>query len=241
MKNIFLENKILLTLNIVLALLIICFDICLINMHDQPYIYKVLASVLFVVLGAVNFAYVYKRTDQRNALFKYFMLIGLAFACAGDIFLIDFFIIGALLFAIGHIFFLISYCMLHKPNWLDLIISLCIFAIALIVILVPQIYDFRGMLLIVIVYALVISFMLGKAISNLTRKEYKLSNLWIMLGSLFFFLSDLMLLFSRFTDISGVFGTLCLVLYYPAEIMLAMSIYYANRKTPENSAKINEN
>ena len=237
MKNRFLENKTLLTLNVILILAIISMDICYINIPEQPYIYKTLASVLFVILGAINFAFVYKRTDQRSPLFKYFMLIGLVFACLGDILLIDFFIIGAILFAVGHIFFFISYCMLHKPNWLDLIISLLIFAVALIVILVPQIYDFNGMLPIVIIYALIISFMLGKAISNLFRKEYKLSNLWIMLGSLLFFLSDLMLLLNMFTDISGSFGTLCLALYYPAEILLATSIYYANRKTTENHQK----
>lgn len=86
--------------------------------------------------------------------------------------LIDYFMIGAILFAIGHIFFFVSYSLLHKLNLRDLLISISIFGIALILILVPKIFDFNGMLPIVIVYAFIISFMLGKSISNLFTKKY---------------------------------------------------------------------
>lgn len=221
------KNKTLLALNIFLTLAILSIDICFI-MLGRAYIFKTLASVLFVFCGMINFVFILKSKEERNKMFKYFMLTGLVFACLGDILLIDFFIVGAIFFAIGHVFFFVAYSVLHKLNWRDLILSLIIFGISLIVVFVPKIFDFIGMLPIVVVYALIISFMLGKSISNFFENKYKIENLIIMVGSILFFLSDLMLLFNVFSNISNVFDILCLSLYYPAEIMLAVSIYYSN-------------
>ena len=221
MENLF-KNKTLLILNVVFFVAILVFDILLLCFRE-PYIYKTIPSVLFVLCGVLNFIYVFK-LEQRNKVFKYLMLIGLIFACLGDIVLIDYFVIGAILFAIGHIFFFISYSVLQKIKLRDILIALGIFVVSLIVILVPQIFDFGEMLPVVIVYAFIISFMLGKAISNVIEKEYRFENIWIMIGSILFFLSDLMLLFNVFTDISIVFDIICLILYYPAEFILASSI-----------------
>ena len=233
------KNKSLLIVNALFLICIMVFDILLLCFRE-PYIYKTIASVLFVLCGVFNFVYVSK-VEQRNKAFKYLMLIGLVFACLGDIVLIDYFVVGAILFAIGHIFFFVSYAFLHKINLRDLLIILLIFALSLIIIFVPQIYNFNGMLPIIIVYALIISFMLGKSISNTFEKEYKGSNLWIMLGSLLFFLSDFMLLLNVFTNISIIFDIFCLVLYYPAEFILASSIYYANiRHNKQTEVNVNQ-
>lgn len=228
------KREILFWLNLVLAVAIIAVDIAFIVL-GQPYIYKTTASVLFVVLGLLNFIFAFFMGKERSKLFKYFMLTALVFACLGDIVLIEHFIEGAILFAIGHVFFFVSYSMLHKLSLRDVIISFIIFGIALIVILVPKIFNFNGMLPIVIVYAFIISFMLGKSISNLFAKKYFGKNLFIMLGSLLFFLSDLMLLFNVFGDVSEIFDIMCLVFYYPAEVLLAISITYSGHDDKEMS------
>lgn len=216
-------------INLVLFLITIATDVCFIVL-GMPYIFKTISSVLFVILGIINFIFIFK-LEQRNKLFKHFMLLGLVFACLGDIVLIDYFIYGAILFAIGHVFFFVAYSILHKINWKDIVIALAIFAVALVVILALPIFSFNGMLPVVIVYAFIISFMLGKAISNFAfNKEFKTQNLIIMIGSILFFLSDLMLLFNVFADVSNIFDLMCLVLYYPAELILASSIYYSNIK-----------
>ena len=227
------KDKKVVLINLALFFVTLAFDICLL-MLGEPYIYKTNASVLFVITGIINMIFVWKM-EQRNKIFKFIMLTGLVFACIGDILLIDadLFIYGAISFAIGHVFFFASYCLLEKICWRDLFISILIFGISLIVILVPQIFDFGSMLPIVIVYALIISFMLGKSISNVFKKENQGGNFLIMLGSLLFFLSDLMLLFNVFADVSRAFDIACLLLYYPAEIILATSIYYANLKIEE--------
>ena len=225
------KRKTLFWLNSVFALLIIVVDILFITL-GRAYIFKSLASILFVVLGVINmhFAFSFK---ERNPHFKFVMLTGLVFACLGDILLIDFFLVGAVLFAVGHIFFFVAYALLNRINWRDIALSLIIFDLSLLLILLAPIFDFQGMLPVVIVYAFIIAFMLGKSISNLFEKEYRDKNLLIMLGSLMFFLSDLMLLFNVFADVSRVFDILCLVLYYPAEILLAISISYSGRDDKE--------
>lgn len=220
------KDKRIVILNLALFFVTFSFDICFILL-GTPYVYKTISSVLFVLTGIINFVFIFKK-EQRNKIFKYTMLLGLIFACLGDIVLIDYFLYGAILFAVGHIFFLVSYCLVEKICWRDLFVSVVIFGISLIVILVPKIFDFQGMLPIVIVYALVISFMLGKSISNLFVTDNQGGNFLIMLGSLLFFLSDLMLLFNVFADVSRAFDIACLVLYYPAEIILASSIYYSS-------------
>ena len=225
------KDKKVVLINLALFLLTFSIDICFI-MLGTPYIYKTIASVLFVITGIVNLIFVWKM-EQRNKWFKYIMLAGLIFACLGDIVLIDYFIYGAILFAIGHVFFFASYCLLEKICWRDLFISVVIFGVSLIVILVPKIFTFGNMLPIVVIYALIISFMLGKSVSNLFVKKYQGGNFLIMLGSLLFFLSDLMLLFNVFADVSRAFDIACLILYYPAEIILATSIYYSNIKIEE--------
>lgn len=233
-----LKNKPLFIINTIFLALIIVFDICLMAI-GEPYIFKTIASVLFVLCGVVNVIFIAKSKLERNKFYKYLMLVGLVFACLGDIFLIngDTFIVGAALFAVGHVFFFVAYSLLYKLNWRDLIISLAIFAVALVVILVPQIFDFRGMLPVVLVYAFIISFMMGKAISNVFKKDYRAENIWIMIGSILFFLSDLMLLFDLFASNAEIFDIMCLSLYYPAEFLLASSIFYANTKSEEITAE----
>lgn len=235
-KKIF-EDKKLLVINVLFLLITMAFDTCLLITYNR-YVFKTIASALFVICGLVNFIVAYKQ-EKNSKLFGWFMLTGLVFACVGDILLIEssLFIYGAISFAIGHVFFFVAYSNLHKINWKDVLISLGIFAVALVVILAIPVFEFGGMLPVVIIYALVISFMLGKAISNFAFcKENKIQNLIIMLGSILFFLSDLMLLFNVFSNVVDpyrIFDTICLILYYPAEILLATSIYYSNRKIEE--------
>lgn len=78
-----------------------------------------------------------------------------------------------------------------------------------------------------IAYALIISLMVGKAISNYVQTKTKLS-LVILVGSCLFYFSDFMLVFNVFADISEIFGVLCLSTYYPAEILLAYSILFCS-------------
>jgi len=204
-----------------------------ITLDITPYITKTIASILFLLCGLFNLIYIIIVKNNEYRKFAIIMVVGLAFACAGDILLIDFFPVGAASFAIGHIFYFAAFCVLSKVHWLDIAIGGGIFAASLLLLLLYP-FEFNGMLPLVIPYALIISLMLGKAVSNLfVKSKNRLLNIIITIGAFLFFFSDMMLVFYNWGGKVIIFDHLCLATYYPAEFILACSLFLVaifNRK-----------
>lgn len=229
MKNIF--RNIILPLNITLIFAVVLGDICYMTLGGLAI--KATTSIFFVLLGIVNLTYVI--IAKRQALqFPIIMTIGLFFAMLGDILLNIEFIVGALFFAVGHIWYFVAYNFIQKFKLSDLIYGFAIFIPAIILILFIPIFDFGGLLMqiIVIAYALIISLMVGKSIANLVAQPTA-QNILLTVGSILFFFSDLMLLLNVFGNLSPVFDVLCLATYYPAECILATAIF--THKTKEEN------
>ena len=228
------RDKIYLIVAIAFMLAVVVADICYIMVDCSQYITKTIASALFVLCGAFNLVYVIKTKQMSNRYFKWFMMLGLIFGALGDILLIDNFIIGTGLFALGHVFYVVAYCLLTKFNWKDLLFCIGAMAASLLVILLGD-FNFDGMLPVVIIYAIIISAMLGKALGLLfTKKLNTLTKVIIIVGSCFFFFSDLMLLFNVFgAERQFILSVLCLATYYPAQVLLATSIYLVSKNTRE--------
>ena len=225
------KNNILI-LNSLLLLVMLVFDVLYILFEEQ-FAFKIVASVIFVLIGILNL--IFAIVSKQNLKFPLLMLSGLVFAMLGDILLEIIFIVGAILFAIGHIFFFVSYCVLEKFKVMDLLYGIIIFIPSVLFMTLAPIFDYNGIVmeLVCVVYALIISFMVGKSISLITKEKNILSVI-ILVGSILFFLSDLMLLLGVFANLSVV-GIICLALYYPAEFLLAFSIFvYAIKKENEN-------
>ena len=100
LKHVFLCFNLMFILGITLG------DICYISLGGL--LAKSLTSAMFVLLGAINFIWLFV---SKNKSFKFplIMLVGLVFAMCGDIVLEVEFIVGAVLFAIGHIFYFVAY------------------------------------------------------------------------------------------------------------------------------------
>ena len=158
--------------------------------------------------------------------FPAMMMIGLSLCWIADIVLNITFIPGALIFAIGHVFYFIAYNRLIRFEKKDLIPSIIIFVCAASLVLFVPIFDFGIPLMqyIILGYALIISLMVGKAISNMRRENTSLTKL-IVFGSILFFFSDLMLLLCYFAGAPQITDSLCLFTYYPGQYLLAHSIY----------------
>ena len=196
---------------------------------------KGVTSGWFVLLGIVNIVFI-RRSGMKSAGFPAMMMTGLSLCWIADIVLNITFIPGALIFAIGHVFYFIAYSRLIKFEKRDLIPSAIIFVCAASLVLFVPIFDFGIPLMqyIILGYALIISLMVGKAISNMRRKKTSLTKL-IVFGSILFFFSDLMLLLCYFAGAPQITDSLCLFTYYPGQYLLAHSIYrYASHKTGGN-------
>ena len=96
------------------------------------------------------------------------------------------------------------------------------------------IFDFGGafMQIVCVLYALIISCMLGKAVSDLITNK-NIFSIIVAVGSFLFFFSDLMLLFDVFAAVDAWAGALCLATYYPAQCLLAYSIKVVNKQKQE--------
>lgn len=214
--------------NILMMLLVVALDLCYATMGGLWL--KGVASASFVLLGVINLIYAFK-CDATNKKFCLTMVIGLFVAMLGDIVLNLHFMYGAILFAIGHVFYFIAFCFLSKFKATDLIYGAVLSILSACVILFVPIFDFGGivMQILCLVYAIIISFMVGKTVANFVR-EKTLFNLILVLGSALFFFSDLMLLFDVFSNVSRLAGVLCLATYYPAQALLAYSIFASKKQ-----------
>lgn len=186
---------------------------------------KSFCSACFALLGIVNLVYALL-SKRKNLRFHIFMAIGLILAMSGDIVLGFDFIIGASLFAAGHICYLIGHCLLMKISKPDIIISAVIFICAgLFLLFCPLLtFDTPIMQWVCFVYAFIISAMVGKAISNFIREKSFLTAV-LALGSALFFFSDLMLVLDWFMGMGRISGLLCMSTYYPAECLLGFSVF----------------
>jgi uncharacterized membrane protein YhhN len=190
---------------------------------------KGIASGGFVFIGIINL--IYALICKCKAIkFVYITVLGLIFSMLGDIILSSNFIVGALIFAIGHICYFIAFCAHKAYENKDVIPSAILFILSLSVLFLTPYFDFGGALMtvVVMVYALIISFMLGKAIS-VYLKEKSILNLLIVIGGALFFFSDVMLVFLIFGGAPALANTLCLLSYWPGQTILAFSTFvYVN-------------
>ena len=218
-------NKIVFGLNIALIV-----ALCVINFFYQRADFndtlKFIGSSCFAAQGLINLFYAYK-TKQANMKFFVIMAIGLIFAMAGDVAIEFMFVAGAGLFAVGHVWFIFAYCALNDFKWKDLIYGGVIFAGAGLFILLFKGLKFNPefMKWVCLIYALIISIMLGKAISNLVR-ERSVLNILLVVGAVLFFFSDLMLLLNNFMGTLSWTLHACLGTYFPALSILAFSMFY---------------
>lgn len=217
-------KKIVYCLNFLLFAAMIALDVLLIL--SPSLVLKSTASACFAAAGIVNVAYAFKTGAKKK--FPVLMLLGFLFALAGDIVIYNtadvWFISGAALFAVAHVFYVAAYFVLYGFHPVDLLAAACVFVPSVLFITLAPIFDFGGILMeiVCVVYALILSVMVGKALSNL-RKGTALSVL-IAAGSILFFVSDLMLLINMFTSLHALPRILCLVTYYPAQFMLAFAL-----------------
>ena len=192
---------------------------------------KGLASAGFVLVGVINGCYCHVKRG-RIQKFPILIITGLFFSMCADVVLNLHFVSGVFLFAAAHVLYLGAYCSLFKLTKIDLIpMSFVALATVMFILLAP-IWKFTVpfMKYVCIIYAIMISCMLGKAVSNFFRKR-NATVLILATGSGMFYFSDLMLALNMFTDVDIFKSMTSLMTYYVAQCMIAVSILcYGNSK-----------
>ena len=222
------QQKVIAALNVLLIAVI-----CILNYFYQKngfdFTLKCTCSGLFVLLGFVNCVYAFsaRKGDRR---FGVSMLLGLFLAFLGDVLIGYHFIVGAGVFALGHIFFVIAYGFLLRPRFLDVIVSAVLFVGAALFLLFSPLltFDVPVFRIVCLVYALIISSMLGKAVGNALAHK-TLTTVTLAIGSALFFFSDLMLVFDWFIGRWDWTDNACMGMYYPALCLMALSVFLQTR------------
>ena len=186
---------------------------------------KCICSGSFALLGILNLGYAIA-TKQSGKRFYVLMCLGLFLAFLGDVLIGYDFIVGAATFALGHVCFVVAYCFLQKMQKLDFAVSGVLFLGCLIFLLFCPLLNFEVALfrIVCIVYALIISTMLGKALGNFIREKDPVNGTIAGASCLFFF-SDLMLVFDWFIGLWNWTDNACMGTYYPALCFLALAMF----------------
>ena len=224
-----------LIINIVFSIVII---VCGNLFYNHIAVAKTIGSILFVVQCLVNIILGKVLFNKDKNVFVWILLLAQIFACAGDIVLEINFANGAIVFGIGHVLFLVAFYVLNKFNWKDLPFILCLVVIVVLLLTLYPNFDFKGMKAVIYAYGVIISIMLGKAISNCFSSLDNKVKYPILIGALLFYLSDLFLLFYKFAGIDGFTRFLCLHLYYPANCILAFCAFLSIFSSKKNKADV---
>lgn len=188
---------------------------------------KTLCTCGVAVMGLINLIYA-RKAGEKNVKFQTLMFVGAVLSVGGDYFVTQIFVLGAALFALGHVFYYVGQQMRMPAKPLDLIISAVLFVGAAAFLLFCPLLSFSvpAFRWVCLVYALIISLMAGKAVSGVIRTPCGLT-IALAAGSVLFFFSDLMLVFDWFIDLWSWTDEACMSTYYPAQCLLALSTFLA--------------
>ncbi len=185
---------------------------------------KCVCSTLFALLGVINLIYsLANKADNKN--FYISMAVGVIFAFLGDVLIEYNFIVGAAMFAIGHVCFVSAYCFIQKIQKLDYIVSGALFLVGILFFTFCPSFAFGSetIRMVAIIYTLILSTMLGKAVGNLIREKNTV-NKTIALASALFLFSDMMLSLDCFAELFSWAYNACMGTYYPALCLLVLSM-----------------
>ena len=192
---------------------------------------KGVTSLWFCLLAAVNLTYV-RRVASAQFKQAAIMVLALVVGMSADVLLGIEFMVGVIFFALGHIIYMIAFFSFEKPRKKDLLFILPISAFALFAVSGTPFIQVNDPFMekMLLAYAIIISCMTGKALSNLQMSK-KTSRKIIAAAAVLFLFSDLMLAVDMFGVPSRITWILCSYTYWPAQNLLAHSIYHLANET----------
>lgn len=212
---------------IINIILLICAISCLVfyDIHGGLWL-KGVTSSWFVLLGFINLLYA-KKNKVKNFHFVVTVFIGLFLGMCADVLLGINFIVGVLSFALGHVAYLIAYYGLEKFDKKELFVIIPISLFSLYIVACSPFITIEDPLLekALLGYAIIISCMLSKAITNYIKEKTTFRFL-ILIGSILFYFSDIMLAFDMFGESTRLLWILCSYTYWPAQNILAHSLFH---------------
>jgi uncharacterized membrane protein YhhN len=175
--------------------------------------------------------------STQTGLLPLWFLLGLCFGLIGDVFLMwpkRFFLPGLLAFLINQVLYLIGFGTYYNPDQNTLLQSI-LYIIFLVILLIVVYLLFRGMdkrgttrmKLPVGIYALIISMMVVAAIETFFYNWPLKASIFISVGALSFYVSDIMNAWSRFVGDIRLGRVKIMSTYHLAQVLITIGIVFA--------------
>lgn len=188
------------------------------------FILKPLSTLLVIAVACLAFL-----EPTQNPTYTIGVLIGLIFSFGGDVALMyenrKAFMLGLVLFLLAHIAYATTFAMLTNLSALDLASTILLLALGVWFyrVIAPNLGTLRVP---VIVYIVVISIMMNRAIATLASPIFNNIQAWmIALGAILFYISDMMLAAARFWR-PFRYNRISLAFYYAGQLLLALAASY---------------
>ena len=191
---------------------------------------KGVTSGWFVLLGGINL-WASRKPERKK--FRFFLLVeaGLVCGMCADVLLGVAFFVGIGVFALGHVLYLAAFYTVEPFSRRDLLFIIPLAAVSMFLVSGTPWITVEDPFLkkLLLGYAVIISAMLGKALSNLVCRPSPAR--WLLaVGSILFWFSDLMLAVDMFGQASRLTWILCSYSYWPAQNILAHALFHAGKE-----------
>lgn len=188
------------------------------------FVWKPISSLLFVLIAMLSLL-----TPTHCVAYTVWITLGLLLGLGGDLALMFRdrrpFLIGLVLFLLGHIVYLILWTAMdgfHRQDWISGAVLLVLACVAFLY-LRPGLGSMQAP---VLVYVLVICLMVNRAVSTFFGEAFTVTQSWLLaVGAGLFWLSDLLLAINRFRRPFRL-EPLGLFLYYGGQALIALSASY---------------
>ena len=189
----------------------------------QIYVFKPISSAILVITVLLSFF----RDGQHVTGYTVSLCAGMLFCMGGDMALMFMdnkkaFRIGLALFLIGHLVYTAVFTVFSGFSGFDIVSGavLCAAAAAIFIFLYPGLGDMKVP---VLVYILVISLMMNRAVStNWGSFFFRAQALCITLGAFLFYVSDVILAVNRFR-MPMKYNRISLAFYYSGQMLIMVS------------------
>ncbi len=221
---------------VILIILCICLSILFTYTDYKKNYKKALILKSCAILSIAFLSYLcFNINSNYSKLYFISIFLGIVFGFAGD-FLLALgkiyisknkicFLGGLSSFLVGHIFYIKAFTIINNINKYDFIFATIYLLIAYYISKKSKL-NFRDLQISVSIYALVISFMLGKATSILFLNN-KFLNIVVFIGALLFVISDSFLAFDTFKEKKNrLLSIYCHSSYFPAQIIFSLSVLF---------------
>lgn len=187
------------------------------------FVLKPLSTLLVIAVAGLAFL-----EPQQNFTYTIGVLIGLIFSFGGDVALMyenrQAFMLGLVLFLLAHIAYTTTFARLTTLSVLDIASTILLLALGVWFyrVIAPNLGTLRVP---VIVYIVVISIMVNRAVAALASPIFGAQAWLIALGAILFYISDMLLAAARFWR-PFRYHRISLAFYYAGQLLLALAANY---------------